>query len=84
MGSFKEVKLNYDSQKVRDFINSATGETKESKKAVKKATKNSAKLKTEQIAFKVSPAQKAEIFQKADENNMSVSQYILIKIFGLK
>ena len=77
---FKEVNLN--DKKVQDFVGNARGET--SKKPNGRHKKALDELKTERIIIQLTPKQKQEIKDKAKENNLALSQYVIVKIFGLK
>ena len=76
--AFKAVNLN--DKKVQDFVGSARGETSKSGRH-KKALDE---LKTERIIIQLTPKQKQEIKDRAKQNNLALSQYVIIKIFGLK
>ena len=78
--AFKAVNLN--DKKAQDFVSNARGET--SKKPNGRHKKALDELKTERIIIQLTPKQKQEIKDKAKENNLALSQYVIVKIFGLK
>ncbi len=66
-----------------DFVSSARGETKKvlNPKGRPKVDKDD--LKHEQIVIYLTKDQKDEITKKAKQSSLSVSKYVMLKVFGI-
>ncbi len=66
-----------------DFVSSARGETKKvlNPKGRPKVDKDD--LKQEQIVIYLTKDQKDEITKKAKQSSLSVSKYVMLKVFGI-
>ena len=75
--------LENDVKEIDDFVSSARGETKKTLNSRGRPKLNKDELKEEQIVIYLTNEQKDEITKKAKQSSLSVSKYVLVKIFGI-
>ena len=75
--------LENDVKKIDDFVSSGRGETKKALNPRGRPKLNKDELKEEQIVIYLTNEQKDEITKKAKQSSLSVSKYVLVKIFGI-
>ncbi len=68
---------------IDDFVNSGRGQTKKVLNPRGRPKLKEEELKQEQIVIYLTQEQKDEITKKAKQSSLSVSKYVLIKIFGI-
>ena len=68
---------------IDDFVNSGRGQTKKALNPRGRPKLNTDELKEEQIVIYLTNEQKDEITKKAKQSSLSVSKYVLVKIFGI-
>ena len=72
-----------ESKELNEFVSSARGETKKALNPRGRPKLNKDELKEEQIVIYLTNEQKDEITKKAKQSSLSVSKYVLVKIFGI-
>ena len=72
-----------ESKELNEFVSSARGETKKALNPKGRPKLNNDELKQEQIVIYLTKEQKDEITKKAKQSSLSVSKYVLVKIFGI-
>ena len=72
-----------ESKELNEFVSSARGETKKALNPRGRPKLNKDELKEEQIVIYLTKEQKDEITKKAKQSSLSVSKYVMIKVFGL-
>ena len=72
-----------ESKELNEFVSSARGETKKTSNPRGRPKLNKDELKEEQIVIYLTNEQKDEITKKAKQSSLSVSKYVLVKIFGI-
>ena len=72
-----------ESKELNEFVSSARGETKKTLNSRGRPKLNKDELKEEQIVIYLTNEQKDEITKKAKQSSLSVSKYVLVKIFGI-
>lgn len=72
-----------ESKELNEFVSSARGETKKALNPRGRPKLNKDELKEEQIVIYLTNEQKDEITRKAKQSSLSVSKYVLVKIFGI-
>ncbi len=72
-----------ESKELNEFVSSARGETKKTLNPRGRPKLNKDELKEEQIVIYLTNEQKDEITKKAKQSSLSVSKYVLVKIFGI-
>ena len=75
--------LKNDVKEIDDFVSSGRGETKKTLNPRGRPKLNKDELKEEQIVIYLTNEQKDEITKKAKQSSLSVSKYVLVKIFGI-
>ena len=75
--------LENDVKELNEFVSSARGETKKTLNPRGRPKLNKDELKEEQIVIYLTNEQKDEITKKAKQSSLSVSKYVLVKIFGI-
>ena len=75
--------LENDVKEIDDFVSSGRGQTKKVLNPRGRPKLNKDELKEEQIVIYLTNAQKDEITKKAKQSSLSVSKYVLVKIFGI-
>ena len=75
--------LENDVKELNEFVSSARGETKKALNPRGRPKLNKDELKEEQIVIYLTNEQKDEITKKAKQSSLSVSKYVLVKIFGI-
>ncbi|WP_368031273.1 hypothetical protein [Arcobacter sp. s6] len=75
--------LENDVKELNEFVSSARGETKKALNPRGRPKLNNDELKQEQIVIYLTKEQKDEITKKAKQSSLSVSKYVLVKIFGI-
>ena len=66
-----------------DFVSFARGETKKVLNPKGRPKLEQDELKQEQIVIYLTKEQKDEITKKAKQSSLSVSKYVMIKVFGI-
>ncbi|MCT7618377.1 hypothetical protein PJV97_09635 [Aliarcobacter butzleri] len=66
-----------------DFVSSARGETKKVLNPKGRPKLEQDELKQEQIVIYLTKEQKDEITKKAKQSSLSVSKYVMLKVFGI-
>ena len=72
-----------ESKELNEFVSSARGETKKALNPRGRPKLNKDELKEEQIVIYLTNEQKDEITKKAKQSSLSVSKYVMLKIFGI-
>ena len=72
-----------ESKELNEFVSSARGKTKKTLNPRGRPKLNKDELKEEQIVIYLTNEQKDEITKKAKQSSLSVSKYVLVKIFGI-
>ena len=72
-----------ESKVLNEFVSSARSETKKTLNPRGRPKLNKDELKEEQIVIYLTNEQKDEITKKAKQSSLSVSKYVLVKIFGI-
>ena len=75
--------LKNDVKEIDDFVSSGRGQTKKTLNPRGRPKLNKDELKEEQIVIYLTNEQKDEITKKAKQSSLSVSKYVLVKIFGI-
>jgi hypothetical protein len=75
--------LENDVKEIDDFVSSGRGQTKKTLNSRGRPKLNKDELKEEQIVIYLTNEQKDEITRKAKQSSLSVSKYVLVKIFGI-
>ena len=75
--------LKNDVKEIDDFVSSGRGQTKKVLNPRGRPKLNKDELKEEQIVIYLTNEQKNEITKKAKQSSLSVSKYVLVKIFGI-
>ena len=68
---------------IDDFVNSGRGQTKKALNPRGRPKLKEEELKQEQIVIYLTQEQKDEITKKAKQSSLSVSKYVLLKLFGI-
>lgn len=66
-----------------EFVGSARGETKKVLNPKGRPKIEKGELKQEQIVIYLTKEQKDEITKKAKQSSLSVSKYVMLKVFGI-
>ncbi len=66
-----------------EFLNSGRGQTKKVLNPKGRPKLNDDELKHEQIIVYLTKDQKDEITKKAKQSSLSVSKYVMLKVFGI-
>ena len=66
-----------------EFVNSGRGQTKKVLNPKGRPKLNEDELKHEQIIVYLTKDQKDEITKKAKQSSLSVSKYVMLKVFGI-
>lgn len=66
-----------------EFINSGKGQTKKVLNTKGRPKLDKDELKQEQIVIYLTRDQKDEITKKAKQSSLSVSKYVMLKVFGI-
>ncbi|AZL54399.1 hypothetical protein EI285_07340 [Aliarcobacter skirrowii] len=66
-----------------EFINSGRGQTKKVLNTKGRPKLDKDELKQEQIVIYLTRDQKDEITKKAKQSSLSVSKYVMLKVFGI-
>ena len=77
------VTLENDVKEIDDFVSSGRGQTKKVLNPRGRPKLKEEELKQEQIVIHLTNEQKDEITKKAKQSSLSVSKYVLVKIFGI-
>ena len=72
-----------NTKEIDDFVSSGRGQTKKVLNPRGRPKLREEELKQEQIVIYLTQEQKDEITKKAKQSSLSVSKYVLIKIFGI-
>jgi hypothetical protein len=72
-----------ESKQLDEFVSSARGETKKALNPKGRPKLNNDELKQEQIVIYLTKEQKDEITKKAKQSSLSVSKYVMLKVFGI-
>jgi len=72
-----------ESKELNEFVSSARGETKKALNPKGRPKLNNDELKQEQIVIYLTKEQKDEITKKAKQSSLSVSKYVMLKVFGI-
>ena len=72
-----------ESKELNEFVSSARGETKKALNPKGRPKLNNDELKQEQIVIYLTKEQKDEITKRAKQSSLSVSKYVMIKVFGI-
>jgi len=72
-----------ESKELNEFVSSARGETKKALNPRGRPKLNKDELKEEQIVIYLTNEQKDEITKKAKQSSLSVSKYVMLKVFGI-
>lgn len=72
-----------ESKQLDEFVSSARGETKKALNPKGRPKLNNDELKQEQIVIYLTKEQKDEITKKAKQSSLSVSRYVMLKVFGI-
>ena len=72
-----------ESKELNEFVSSGRGQTKKVLNPRGRPKLNKDELKEEQIVIYLTNEQKDEITKKAKQSSLSVSKYVLVKIFGI-
>ena len=75
--------LENDLKEIDDFVSSGRGQTKKVLNPRGRPKLNKDELKEEQIVIYLTNEQKDEITKKAKQSSLSVSKYVMLKIFGI-
>ncbi|HDX6281759.1 TPA: hypothetical protein RPW15_000185 [Campylobacter fetus subsp. venerealis] len=84
--SFAFIENNDELKKVKDvneFIKNAKGSKKSFQNIKGRPKLNDDQKRTEQVMIYLTKSQKDELTKKASQNNLSISKYVSIKIFGI-
>jgi hypothetical protein len=79
----EDKSLDNDVKEIDDFVISGRGQTKKVLNPRGRPKLNKDELKEEQIVIYLTNEQKNEITKKAKQSSLSVSKYVLVKIFGI-
>lgn len=79
----EDTSLDSEVKQLDEFVNSARGETKRVLNPKGRPKLNKDELKQEQIVIYLTKEQKDEITKKAKQSSLSVSKYVMIKVFGI-
>ena len=79
----EDTSLASEVKQLDEFVNSARGETKRVLNPKGRPKLNKDELKQEQIVIYLTREQKDEITKKAKQSSLSVSKYVMIKVFGI-
>ena len=72
-----------ESKQLDEFVSSARGESKKVLNPKGRPKLNNDELKQEQIVIYLTKEQKDEITKKAKQSSLSVSKYVMLKVFGI-
>ncbi|MDX9961312.1 MAG: hypothetical protein RBS32_07570 [Aliarcobacter sp.] len=79
----EDQSIENNTTEIDDFVNSGRGQTKKALNPRGRPKLKEEELKQEQIVIYLTQEQKDEITKKAKQSSLSVSKYVLIKIFGI-
>lgn len=72
-----------ESKQLDEFVSSARGESKKVLNPKGRPKLDKEELKQEQIVIYLTKEQKDEITKKAKQSSLSVSKYVMLKVFGI-
>lgn len=75
--------LDNEVKQLDDFVNSARGESKKILNPKGRPKLDKEELKQEQIVIYLTKEQKDEITKRAKQSSLSVSKYMMLKVFGI-
>ncbi len=75
--------LDNEVKQLDEFVSSARGESKKVLNPKGRPKLNNDELKQEQIVIYLTKEQKDEITKKAKQSSLSVSKYVMLKVFGI-
>src|SRR5574344_1722751 len=76
-------KLDNSVNELDEFVSSARGESKKVLNPKGRPKLKTDELKQEQIVIYLTKEQKDEITKKAKQSSLSVSKYVMLKVFGI-
>ena len=75
--------IDNESKQLDEFVSSARGESKKVLNPKGRPKLDKEELKQEQIVIYLTKEQKDEITKKAKQSSLSVSKYMMLKVFGI-
>ena len=75
--------IDNESKQLDEFVSSARGESKKVLNPKGRPKLDKEELKQEQIVIYLTKEQKDEITKKAKQSSLSVSKYVMLKVFGI-
>ena len=72
-----------ESKQLDEFVSSARGESKKVLNPKGRPKLDNEELKQEQIVIYLTKEQKDEITKRAKQSSLSVSKYMMLKVFGI-
>ncbi len=75
--------IDNESKQLDEFVSSARGESKKVLNPKGRPKLDKEELKQEQIVIYLTKEQKDEITKRAKQSSLSVSKYMMLKVFGI-
>ena len=75
--------IDNESKQLDEFVSSARGESKKVLNPKGRPKLDKEELKQEQIVIYLTKEQKDEITKRAKQSSLSVSKYVMLKVFGI-